>query len=136
MKNDLIIALNAIEQKHEVELGAIDDLNKLLVRMKAIDGALSKSTQKAVNSLNSFTKVQIDLSDSYSQATLDKQDAQDEIKLALSLISKISAQAKDLGLNPNDIKGTKEVVDFTANLEDTIAILTRNETDMKKIISI
>jgi hypothetical protein len=135
MSKNLIIALNAIE-KHDVELGAIDDLNKLLVRMKAIDGALSKSTQKAVNSLNSFTKVQIDLSDSYSQATLDKQDAQDEIKLALSLISKISAQAKDLGLNPNDIKGTKEVVDFTANLEDTIAILTRNETDMKKIISI
>ena len=47
--------------KHEVELALVDDLNKLVVRMKAIDGALMKSVQKTVNNLSSFAKVQNDL---------------------------------------------------------------------------
>jgi len=123
-------------QSHKIELGLIDDLNKLLSRMKAIDSALAKSTQKAVNALSSFAKVKGDLKDSYQTAQLDREDAKDDIKLAVSIIEKISKQAKDLGINPNEIKGTKEVVSFTANIEDTIAILQRNESDINKILSI
>lgn len=122
--------------KHEVELGLVEDLAKLVTRMKAIDGALSKSTQKAVNALGDFAKVQGQLNDGYAQATLDSEDAQEDIKLAVALIQKISKQAKDLGLNPNDVKGTQDVVKITANLEDTIAILKRNESDIKKILSL
>lgn len=122
--------------KHEVELGLVEDLAKLLTRMKAIDGALMKSTQKAVNALGDFIKVKNQLNDGYVQATMDAEDAQEDIKLAVSLIEKIAKQAKELGLNPNDVKGTQEVVKITANLEDTIAILERNESDIKKILSI
>ena len=122
--------------KHEVELGLVEDLAKLLTRMKAIDGALMKSTQKAVNALGDFIKVKNQLNDGYVQASMDAEDAQEDIKLAVSLIEKIAKQAKDLGLNPNDVKGTQEVVKITANLEDTIAILERNESDIKKILSI
>ena len=121
---------------HKIELGLIDDLNKLLIRMKAVDGALAKSTQKSINALSSFSKVQGDLKGSYQTAQLDKDDAKGEIKIAVSIIEKISKQAKDLGINPNEIKGTKEVVSFTANIEDTIAILQRNESDINKILSI
>lgn len=121
---------------HKVELGLVEDLAKLLTRMKAIDGALMKSTQKAVNALGDFVKVKNQLNDGYVQATMDAEDAQEDIKLAVSLIEKIAKQAKELGLNPNDVKGTQEVVKITANLEDTIAILERNESDIKKIISI
>jgi hypothetical protein len=121
---------------HKVELGLVEDLAKLLTRMKAIDGALMKSTQKAVNALGDFVKVKNQLNDGYVQATMDAEDAQEDIKLAVALIEKIAKQAKELGLNPNDVKGTQEVVKITANLEDTIAILERNESDIKKIISI
>lgn len=119
-----------------VELGLVEDLAKLVTRMKAIDGALSKSTQKSVNALGEFAKVQGQLNDGYAQATMDAEDAQEDIKLAVALIDKISKQAKDLGLNPNDVKGTQDVVKITANLEDTIAILKRNESDIKKILSL
>lgn len=119
-----------------VELALIDDLKQLVVRMKAIDGALMKSTNKAVSALSAFSKVQGDLDDGYKTATLDREDAEEDIKLALSLIEKISKQAKDLGLNPNDIPQTKEIVKLTSNIEDTISILNRNESDIKKILSI
>jgi len=121
---------------HKIELGLIDDLKKLLIRMKSVEGALAKSTQKSINSLEAFSKVQGNLKDSYQMAQLDKDDAKDEIKIAVSIIEKISKQAKDLGINPSEIKGTKEVVSFTANIEDTIAILQRNESDINKILSI
>jgi hypothetical protein len=119
-----------------VELGLVDDLAKLLVRMKAIDSALMKSVQKTVNNLSAFVKVQSDLSDGYMNAIADRDDAKSDIKEALILVEKISKQAKDLGLNPNDVKGTQDVVKITANIEDTINILNKNESDVKKIISI
>jgi hypothetical protein len=122
--------------KHEVELALVDDLNKLVVRMKAIDGALMKSVQKTVNNLSSFAKVQNDLKDGYMTAIADRDDADSYIKEALILVDKIAKQARELGLNPNDVKGIKEVVDFTANIEDTINSLDINESDVKKILAI
>jgi|688.fasta_scaffold881045_1 hypothetical protein len=121
---------------HKVELALIDDLKQMVVRMKALDGAFMKSTQKAVNALSAFAKVQGDLKDGFDNASLDRDDAKDEIKVAVALIEKISKQAKELGLNPNDIPQTKEIVNLTANIEDTIAILDRNESDIKQILSI
>ena len=123
-------------EKHEVELALVDDLNKLVVRMKAIDGALMKSVQKTISALTSFSKIQGDLSDGYLTAIADRDDANADIKEALFLIDKISKQAKDLGINPNEIKGTKEIVDLTANIEDTINSLNKNESDVKKILAI
>ena len=122
--------------KHEVELALVDDLNKLVVRMKAIDGALMKSVQKTVNNLSSYAKVQNDLKDGYMTAIADRDDADSYIKEALILVDKIAKQARELGLNPNDVKGIKEVVDFTANIEDTINSLDINESDVKKILAI
>jgi hypothetical protein len=122
--------------KHEVELGLVDDLAKLLARMKAVDSALMKSTQKAINSLSAFAKLQGDLKDSYANASLDSDDADKDIKEAIILIDKVAKQAKDLGLNPNDVKGTKDIVKITENLEDTINTLNKNEADIKKILSI
>ena len=121
---------------HEVKLALIDDLKQMVVRMKALDGAFGKSTQKAVNALSAFAKVQGDLKDGYLQAAVDRDDANDEIKVAVALIEKIAKQARELGLNPNDIPQTKEIVNLTANIEDTIAILDRNESDIKQILSI
>ena len=121
---------------HQLELGLVEDLAKLLNRMKAIDGALMKSTQKSVNALSAFAKVQGDLKDAYSTAQLDSKDAQSDIKEAVALIDKVAKQAKDLGLNPNDVKGTQDIVKITANLEDTINTLKKNESDIKSILSI
>ena len=126
------VELSAID----VELSLIDDLNKLVARMKAIDGALMKSVQKTITALNTFGKIQSDLSDGYLTAIADRDDANGDIKEALFLIDKISKQSKDLGINPNDIKGTKEIVSLTANIEDTINSLNKNEADVKKILSI
>jgi hypothetical protein len=121
---------------HKVELGLIDDLKQMVVRMKALDGAFMKSTQKSVNALSAFAKVQGDLKDGYATASADRDDAAEEIKVALTLIEKFSKQARELGFNPNDIPQTKEIVNLTANIEDTIAILERNESDIKQILSI
>lgn len=122
--------------KHEVELALVDDLAKLLNRMKAIDGALMKSVQKTVNNLSAFAKVQNDLKDGYMTAIADRDDANADIKEALVLVEKIGKQARELGLNPNDVKGTQDVVKITANIEDTISTLDKNESDVKKILAI
>ena len=129
-----VYGVNLSSQK--IELGLIEDLTKLVTRMKAIDGALAKSTQKAINSLYSFAKLQGDLGDAFSNASLDSDDAKQDIKEAVTLIEKVSKQAKELGFNPNDVKGTQEIVKMTANLEDTINILEKNKSDIKKILSI
>jgi hypothetical protein len=121
---------------HQVELALVDDVSKLLTRMKAIDAALMKSTQKAVNSLSAFAKVQGDLKDAYATASLDSDDAQNDIKEAVLLIDRVAKQAKELGLNPNDVKGTQDIVKITENLEDTINTLNKNEADIKSILSI
>lgn len=122
--------------KHEVNLALVDDLAKLLVRMKAIDGALMKSVQKTINNIQSFSKVQNDLKDGYMTAIADRDDAKSDIKEALVLVEKIGKQARELGLNPNDVKGTQDVVKITANIEDTINTLDKNESDIKKILAI
>jgi len=120
----------------KVELGLVQDLDKLLSRMKAIDKALMKSVQEYVNQINEFSKVQSKLESSYNQSSLDSEDAEGDIKQAVDLVGKISKQAKDLGFDPKDIKGMSDVVRVTENLEDTIAIFKRNESDAKKILSI
>lgn len=122
--------------KHEVNLALVEDLAKLLTRMKAIDSALAKSTQKSLNSLGGFAKVQADLADAYSTAELDVEDAQKDIKEAVVLIDKVAKQAKELGLNPYDVKGASEIVKITENIEDTINTLKKNESDIVKILSI
>lgn len=120
----------------KVELGLVQDLDKLLSRMKAIDKALMKSVQEYVNQINEFSKVQSKLESSYNQSSLDSEDAEGDIKQAVDLVEKISKQAKDLGFDPKDIKGMSDVVRVTENLEDTIATFKRNESDAKKILSI
>ena len=120
----------------KVELGLVDDLDGILKRMKAIDSQLMKSVQKLVNALSAFSKVQKELDDSYAQSQLDKEDAQSDLNSAVKVVTEISKKAKELGIDPKGIKGMSDVVSISENIEDTIAILDRNEPDAKKILSI
>lgn len=110
MKNDLIIALNAIE-KHDLELGLIDDLTKLTGSNK---NAISEATRFIDNITTTWNKL-------YSVID-DIDDMQSYVKSAPSaknllgynnqemnkILTQMQTQAKDLGLDVKQIKGYSE----------------------------
>ena len=84
MKNDLIIALNAIEQKHDVELGLLQDAMKMTT---SADNSL-KSANGKVNIIIAKQKEAID---ALGVASQDNQKA-------LNLVNTLIKNTKDLGL--------------------------------------
>jgi predicted transcriptional regulator len=122
--------------KVEVELSIVDDISKILKRLQSVNSALSKSAQSSVNLLGDFASVQGKLQTASNKAEDDMTDARQDFKEATSIIDKASKMAKELGLNPQDIKGTTEVVKLVENIEDTISVYERNKSDITKILSI
>ena len=127
-----LVELNSIE----LQLGSVDDSKKYLDLYKTtasyIDGVanrLEKTKKELDLKLKDFESFK---TDGFSAINKYK-DSYDKTGVVLNNLSR---QAKDLGLNPNDVKGTQDIVKITENLEDTINTLNKNEADIKKILSI
>jgi hypothetical protein len=98
MSKNLIIALNAIE-KHDLELGTIDDLNKVLEEIKGAGRNISQTGRKSVSALINTTFPLIDTT-------------RKKIEQAKKDYDLISKQAKDLGIElpPNIIANIKNAI--------------------------
>ena len=122
--------------KVEVELSIVDDISKILKRLQSVNSALSKSAQSSLNLLSDFASVQGKLQTASNKAEDDITDARQDFKEATSIIDKASKMAKELGLNPQDIKGATEVVKYVEHMEGTISVYEKNKSDITKILSI
>jgi hypothetical protein len=96
MKNDLIIALNAIEQKHDLELALVDDIKKqndiFLNELKRADVNWRAYQNYLTNADKPFREM------------IKSRDAlSDVLGKVMQLTTKVEAQAKELGLKATDI---------------------------------
>jgi hypothetical protein len=96
MKSNLIIALNAIEQKHDVELALIDDIKKqndiFLNELKRADVNWKAYQNYLTNADKPFREM------------IKSRDAlSDVLGKVMQLTTKVEAQAKELGLKATDI---------------------------------
>jgi hypothetical protein len=120
---------------HKIELGLIDDFKKELNFLKQGQKTINASTQEFVNQLNNFSVLQGKLADSFNKSEDYKDQLKADIDVIVKLVDKISIQAKELGLDPKTVIGN-EVVKIVADVEDTINIIEKNSSDVKKILSI
>jgi hypothetical protein len=120
---------------HNVELGLIDDFKKELDFLKQGQKTINASTQAFVNELNNFSALQGKLADSFNKSDDYKDQLKSDINTIVAIVDKISIQAKELGLDPKTVIGN-DVVKIVADIEDTINIIERNSSDVKKILSI
>lgn len=128
--------LNKVELKSEkIELALIDDLNKSLDGLKSFDKVIAREGQKALSAYSNLQAEGAKLEEAYQDAFSFIDDAESEISKAEKVVENLAKTAKELGINPRDIKGTTELVKVVANLEDTINTLNKYESDFKKIIS-
>ena len=124
-----------LSKVEKVELALIDDLAKILDGLKSFDKVIAREGQKAFNAYSEIQAQGNKLDEAYTEAFSFIDEANDEINKSVKLVEAIAKQAKELGVNPKDIKGTTEVVKVVANLEDTINTLDKYESDFKKIIN-
>lgn len=101
MKNDLIIALNAIE-KHDLELAVIDDLNKVLNEYTKSNSNYEIVFKEHKQLDDKFMALKTKAREFF---TFDKKTYSE----AQKVIANITKQAKELGVDPNSIKGLKDL---------------------------
>ena len=84
MKNDLIIALNAIEQKHDLELALMDDIRKSIedLDLQKIVAPIKREAEKAYG-------LMIGSSKKYAQI-------ESEIKKAKDLVKQLGVEDKSI----------------------------------------
>lgn len=130
------LSKDKVELKSEkVELALIDDLNKSLDGLKSFDKVIAREGQKALSAYSNLQAEGGKLEEAYQDAFSFIDDAESEISKAEKVVENLAKTAKELGINPRDIKGTTEIVKVVANLEDTINTLNKYESDFKKIIN-
>jgi|14BtaG_2_1085337.scaffolds.fasta_scaffold72780_2 DNA repair exonuclease SbcCD ATPase subunit len=119
----------------KIELALIDDFNEVLDTLQRYDKVIGQNGQKLFNAYSDIQSIGNKLDSAYEGAYDFIDDAEQEIKKAENIVNKLAASAKELGIDPKSIKGTKEIVKVTANLEDTINTLNKFKSDIKKILN-
>ncbi len=109
MKNDLIIALNAIEQKHDVELGSAQQVEAESKKMTAMYGQLSK----AISDYNDKAKLVTSLS----------QEIATKSQGSFKTFDDFEKKVKELGLAlPNDFVIRKTTIENLKNMADKLKL--------------
>tara|TARA_R110002020_G_scaffold23381_1_gene77818 strand:+ start:225 stop:659 length:435 start_codon:yes stop_codon:yes gene_type:complete len=119
MYKDYEIKLNAILDKHKgvqkVELGLVDDLEKSIDKINKDNSNLKKhiqNIQKAEQKFETTYQKARDLTENvYDNALKDYDNSRLVISTAEKYVKEIMVSAKELGINPQDIKAIKEFKD-------------------------
>ena len=132
-----IVEINKQELSTEkVELGAVQDFNKVADRLTSGSKNLNKAAQEFVNDLSDFGKLRNKLDDSFGRAETFSDQIEDDVKLIQKLAEDVANAAKELGIQPKDAGIDMNVVKIIDDIEDTINTVRKNSTDAKKIINI
>lgn len=122
-------------ETQKVELGKVDDFNKIAARLKSGQNAVNKAAQEMMDDISEFNKLQIKLKNSFSKADSFSEQVQDEIDDIQLVARQVADAAKELGLNPKDLVDMN-VIDIVADLEDTIDTVRANSDYAKSIINL
>ena len=129
--------LNKVELKAEkVELGVVQDFNKVASRITSGNKTLNKAAQEFVNELSNFAVLQRKLEDSFLKAEDYAEQIQEDIDLINKIADDIAKTAKELGIKPKDTGIDLSVLKAIDDVEDTINTIKKNSSDAKKILKI
>ena len=88
-----IVEINKQELSTEkVELGAVQDFNKVADRLTSGSKTLNKAAQEFVNDLSDFGKLRSKLEDSYRRAESFSDDLEDDVKDLKKLVTELRVQ--------------------------------------------
>ena len=122
-----------VELKAEkIELGLIDDFNKKLDGLKNMDKYLTKVYSSAYKVWADIIDLERRKSDSYNDLSDAVEDSESVIKEVSNEFEKVVKAAKELGINPTEIKGLTESVKLVENMEDNLNQSKQILPDLKK----
>jgi|TARA_B100000035_G_C20921614_1_gene518753 hypothetical protein len=120
----------------KVELGVVQDFNKVASRITSNNKTLNKAAQEFVNELSNFAVLQRKLEDSFLKAEDYAEQIQEDIDLINKIADDIAKTAKELGIKPKDTGIDLNVLKAIDDVEDTINTIKKNSSDAKKILKI
>jgi hypothetical protein len=120
----------------KVELGVVQDFNKVASRLTSGNKSLNSAAQKFVDDLSNFGKLRNKLDQSFGRAETFANQIEDDVKLIQKIADEIAQKSKELGVQPKDLGIDVNVVNIIDDIEDTIATIRRNSNDAKKIINV
>jgi len=124
------------QELSKVELGAVQDFNKVADRLISGSKTLNKAAQEFVDDLSNFGKLQNKLDNSFGRAETFSDQIEDDVKLIQKLADDVAKMSKELGIQPKDTGININVVKIIDDIEDTISTVRKNAGDAKKIIGI
>lgn len=126
-----------VELKAEkVELGVVQDFNKVASRITSGRKNLNKAAQEFVNELSNFAVLQRKLEDSFLKADDYAEQLEEDISVINKIADDIAKTAKELGIKPKDTGIDLSVLKAIDDVEDTINTIKKNSPDAKKILKI
>ena len=126
-----------VELKAEkVELGVVQDFNKVASRITSGRKILNKAAQEFVNELSNFAVLQRKLEDSFLKADDYAEQLEEDISVINKIADDIAKTAKELGIKPKDTGIDLSVLKAIDDVEDTINTIKKNSSDAKKILKI
>jgi hypothetical protein len=97
-----------LSKVEKVQLGLVDDLNKMTSKMIPLQKKAQTFIGKIESQGGQLQKTINALKGTLKQALKIQQDGYDYLDPSKKMLEKIETQAKELGINPNEIKGYKE----------------------------
>ena len=118
----------------KVELGIVQDFNRIAGALTRGNQTLNKAAQDFVDDLSEFGKIRIKLDNSFNKAETFADQIEDDLKEIQRIADDVAAKAKELGVEPKDLGLDLEVLKVVDDIEDTINTIRKNSDDAKRII--
>jgi hypothetical protein len=120
----------------KVELGVVQDFNKVASRLTSGSKNLNSAAQKFVDDLSDFGKLRNKLDQSFGRAEAFADQIEEDVKLIQKIADEIAEKSKELGVQPKELGIDVNVIKVVDDIEDTIRTIRKNTSDAKKIINI
>lgn len=109
-----------LSQQRKFKLATIDDIDRLNSYVSTMDAAVTETYKKLYDEWSNLIGLSERLRNVYFDMENLIEDYYDLEKQVLADADDIAEQAKELGIDPSQIKGVQDLLDNFANMEDNI----------------
>jgi len=102
---------------HKVELALVDELNGFVGALEKALTQIKSNSSKLSKNLRDIENLTSDLKVNYNTANKNKQAVNQALKSSEILSKQIVKQAKDLGINPREIKNVDKLISLISEVE-------------------
>ena len=101
----------------KVELASIDELDRFVGALEKALTQIKSNSNKLSKNLRDIENLTADLKVNYNTANKNKQAVNQALKSSEILSKQIVKQAKDLGINPREIKNVDKLISLISEVE-------------------